>query len=190
MLPDHSPKTQSTHQTNFLLNSTDNTAWRAIRTRQNRGNRIQDWYNYRLSSMDMSEFSIYVEHIFEDQTTVFKLNLSFGFVLFNNDTEQMQYHHSSANNNRVFDSQFQIRNCQDLDQVRAAFENLDVFEWTRQQRLNSKLVVMDITNGTFYVTKLRNHPIGRSVHLPKYVLENRAIVSLDCNEKNWITLQG
>ena len=63
--------------------------WRAIRTRQSRGNRVQDWYNYRLSSMDMSEFSTYVEHIFEDQTTVFKLNLSFGFVLFNNDTEQM-----------------------------------------------------------------------------------------------------
>ena len=27
--------------------------------------------------------------IFDDQTTVFKLKLSFGFVLFNNDTEQM-----------------------------------------------------------------------------------------------------
>ena len=157
--------------------------WRAIRTRQNRGNRVQDWYNYRLSSMDMSEFSTYVEHIFEDQTTVFKLNLPFGFVLFNNDTEQMQYHHSSANNNRVFDSPFQIRNRQDLDQVRAALENLDVFEWARQQRPNSKRVVMDITNATFYVTKLRDHPIGRSTRLPKYVLENRAVVSLDCNEQ-------
>ena len=58
---------------------------------------------------------------------------AFGFVLFNNDTEQMQYHHSSVNNNRVFDSPFQIRNRQDLDQVSAALENLDVFEWARQQ---------------------------------------------------------
>ena len=156
--------------------------WRAIRTRQSRGNRVQDWYNYRLSSMDMSEFSTYVEHIFEDQTTVFKLNLSFGFVLFNNDTEQMQYHHSSANNNRVFDSPFQIRNRQDLDQVRAALKNLDVFEWARQQRPNFKWVVMDITNATFYVTKLRDHPIGPSTRLPKYVLENRAVV-VDCNEQ-------
>ena len=71
--------------------------WRAIRTRQSRGSRVQDWYNFRLSSMDMNEFSTYVDHIFENQTTVFKLNLSFGFVSFNNDTEQMQYHHSSAN---------------------------------------------------------------------------------------------
>ena len=134
---------------NELLSQLHRQHWRAFRTRRSRGNRVQDWYNYRLSSMDMNEFRTYVEHIFEDHTTVFKLNLSFGFVLFNNDTEQMQYHHSSANNNRVFDSPFQIRNRQDLDQVRAALKNLDVFEWTRQQRPNSKWVVMDITNATF-----------------------------------------
>jgi hypothetical protein len=62
-----------------------------------------------------------IQHIFEDQSTVFKLNLSFGFVLFNNETQQMQYHHPSANNGRVFDSPFQIRNREDLAQVRAFF---------------------------------------------------------------------
>ena len=99
------------------------------------------------------------ERIFEDQTTVFKL------------MEQMQYHHSSANNNRVFETPFLIRNREDLQQVLSALENLDVFEWARQQRPNSKWIVMDITNATFYVTKLRDHPIGRSTRLPKYVLE-------------------
>ena len=123
-----------------------------------------------------------VERIFEDQTTVFKLHLSFGFILFNNDTEQMQYHHSSANNNRVFETPFLIRNREDLQQVLSALENLDVFEWARRQRPNSKWIVMDITNATFYLTKLRDHPIGRSTRLPKYVLENPAVVSLDCNE--------
>ncbi len=84
--------------------------WHAIRTRQSRGNRVQDWYNYRLSLMNMGELVDDVEQIFQDQTSVFKLNLSFGFVLFNNDTEQMQYHHSSANNNRVFEAPFLVRN--------------------------------------------------------------------------------
>jgi hypothetical protein len=60
-------------------------------------------------------------------------------------------------------------------------QNINIHEWARQQRRNSKWVVMDITNATFYVTKLRDHPIGRSVRLPKYVLENPAIVSLDCD---------
>ena len=56
--------------------------WRAIRTRQSRGNRVRDWYNYRLNSMDMSEFGTYVGHICQDQTTVFKLNLSFAWLCF------------------------------------------------------------------------------------------------------------
>ena len=112
--------------------------WRTIRTRQSRGNRVQDWYNYRLNSLNMGKLVSDVERIFQDQTTVFKLNLSFGFVLFNNETEQMQYHHSSANNNRVFETPFLVRNREDLQQVRLALENLDVFEWARQQRPNSK----------------------------------------------------
>ena len=140
--------------------------WRTIRTRQSRGNRVQDWYNYRLNSLNMGELVGDVERIFQDQTTVFKLNLSFRFVLFNNETEQMQYHHSSANNNRVFETPFLVRNREGLQQVRSALENLDVFEWARQQRPNSKWIVMDITNATFYVTKLRDHPIGRSTRLP------------------------
>jgi hypothetical protein len=60
--------------------------WRAIRTRQSRGNRVQDWYNYRLSSLNMGQLVDDIDRIFEDQSTVFKLNLSFGFVLFNNET--------------------------------------------------------------------------------------------------------
>ena len=156
--------------------------WCTIRIRQSHGNRVQDWYNYRLNSLNMGELVSDVEHIFRDQTTVFKLNLSFGFVLFNNDMEEMQYHHSLANNNQVFESPFLVWNRKDLQQVRSALENLNVFEWARQQRPNSKWIVMDITNATFYVTKLREHPIGRSTRLPKYVLENPAIVSLDCDK--------
>ncbi|CAB4040471.1 Zinc finger and SCAN domain-containing 22 [Paramuricea clavata] len=156
--------------------------WRAIRTRQSRGNRVQDWYNYRLSSVNMGQLVNSIQHIFEDQTTVFKLNLSFGFVLFNNETQQTQYHHPSANNSRVFDSPFQICNREDLAQVCEAMQNIDIHEWARQQRPNSKWIVMDVTNVTFYVTKLRDYPIGCSVRLPKYILESRAIVSLDCNE--------
>ena len=77
--------------------------------------------------------------IFEDQTTAVKLNLSFGFILRNNETEQFQYHHSSINNNRVFDSPFLIRNAQDLEQVPTAISNLDVLERARQQRPNSNV---------------------------------------------------
>ena len=45
--------------------------WRTIRTGQSRGNRVQDWYNYRLNSLNMSELVGDVERIFQNQTTVF-----------------------------------------------------------------------------------------------------------------------
>jgi ribosomal protein L37AE/L43A len=116
--------------------------WRTIRTRQSRRNKAQDWYNFRLNSTDITNLGQYLNSIFEDQTTAFKLNLSFGFILMNNETEQFQYHYSSINNNRVFDSPFLIRNAQDLEQVRTAISNLDVLEWARQQRPNSKWIAL------------------------------------------------
>ena len=65
-----------------------------------------------------------LEHIFQDQTTVFKLNLSFGFVLFNNETEQMQYHHSSTNNKRVFETPFLVRSREDLQCLNGLANNV------------------------------------------------------------------
>ena len=156
--------------------------WRVIRTRQSRQNKVQDWYNYRLNSPHPSMLEKFIDPIFHDQSTAFKLNLSFGFILMNNETEKFQYHHSSVNNNRVFESPFLIRNMEDLQQVRTALLNLDVLEWARQQRPNSKWVVIEIANATFYVSKLRRHPIGKSTKLPSYVLNNPAVVSLECNE--------
>ena len=101
----------------------------------------------------------------------------------------MQQHHTSANNNCIFETPFLVCSREDLQQVRLALENLDVFEWARQQCPNSKWIVVDIANATFYVTKLRDHPIGRSTRLPKYVLENPAVVSLDCNKQNGLPYQ-
>ena len=94
--------------------------WKATRTRQSRHNNVQDWYNYRLHSTDITELERYVDDIFRDQTTAFKLNLSFGFVLMNNETGQTQYHHSSVNNNRVIETPFQTRNVQDIGSVRVS----------------------------------------------------------------------
>ncbi|CAB4013582.1 Zinc finger and SCAN domain-containing 22 [Paramuricea clavata] len=99
---------------NDLASSLHRQHRRVIRMRQSRGNRLQDWYNYRMSSSNMGQ---------------------------------------------LVDDQNNIRNLENLQQVREALQNIDIHEWAQQQRLNSKMVVMDFTNATFYVTKLRDHPI-------------------------------
>ena len=146
--------------------------WHQIRTRFSRKNRLLDWYNYRLSSLQPQELITHLNDIFTDQSTVFKLNVSFGFILRNNETGALQYYYASRNNEQVFEEPFQINTAADLQQVREALLNLDVLEWVRQRRPNSKWVVEQVTNITFFVTKLRGHPIGRGTYLPSYLAEN------------------
>ncbi|KXJ22829.1 Zinc finger and SCAN domain-containing protein 22 [Exaiptasia diaphana] len=160
-----------------------NQHWSEIRTRQSRRNRLQDWYNFRLESYDRQVFHQYLQQILADQTTVFWLNMSFGFVLRNTETGDLQYYHASHNNHRVFDKPFLIGNVRDIDRVADTIHELDIAEWVKQQRPNSKWVVDVITNVTFFVSKIRDHPIGRSGLLPEYIMNNRGLIALDCKDK-------
>jgi hypothetical protein len=57
--------------------------WHHIRTRFSRHNRLQDWYNFRIDALNTLEINQFANRVFHDQSTVFKLNLSFGFLLRN-----------------------------------------------------------------------------------------------------------
>ena len=70
--------------------------WSQIRTRFSRQNRLQDWYNFRLSTISPASLREQLSRIFTDQTTVFKVNFAFGFILRNTETGALQYHHPSA----------------------------------------------------------------------------------------------
>jgi len=104
--------------------------------------------------------------IFADQTTIFKVNLSFGFILRNTETEALQYHHPSANNNLVLEQPFLVSNQDDLECAIEEISNIDFLEWVRQQTPNSKWVMDLVTNVTWLVWKLRDHPIGHGKYLP------------------------
>ena len=107
--------------------------------------------------------------------------MSFGFILRNNETGELQYYYASRNNHQAFEEPFQIATAPDLEQVREALNNLDVLEWVRQRRPNSKWIVDTVTNITFFITKIRGHPIGRGKHLPHYIVENRGLDALENN---------
>ena len=106
--------------------------WHLIRTRFNRQNCLLDWYNYHLSSPQPQDIIQHLDEIFVDQSSIFKLNVSFGFILRNNKTGDLQYYYASRNNEQDFQELFQIATATDLQQVQQALENLDVLEWVRQ----------------------------------------------------------
>ena len=155
--------------------------WPQIRTRFSRKNRLQDWYNFRLSTISPSSLREQLSRIFADQTTVFKVNFAFGFILRNTETGALQYHHPSANNNLVLEQPFLISSPDDLERLYQQIAELDYLEWVRQQRPNSKWVVDLVTNTTWFITKIRDHPIGRGKYLPGYIVDNIGITPLDRN---------
>ena len=89
-----------------------------------------------------------LSRIFSDQTTVFKINFAFGFILRITETGALQYHHPSANNNLVLEQPFLVSNQADLDRLHQQLAEIDFLEWVRQQRPNSKWVVYLVTNVT------------------------------------------
>ena len=94
----------------------------------------------------------------------------------------MQYYHSSNNNNQVFATPFQIQAEHDLVQVNEALQEFDILEYVRQPRSNSKWIVDQVTNVTFFVTMHCLHPIGKSSLLLSFIVPNRVVASLECDK--------
>ena len=57
-----------------------------IRTRFSRQNCLQDWYNFRLSTISPTALREQLNRIFAYRPTVFEINFSFGFILRNTET--------------------------------------------------------------------------------------------------------
>ena len=153
--------------------------WNTIQTQENSGNRVQDRYYFTLHDITASTFPEMVRRIFRQQTTAFKINLSFGFILRNVETEELRYYHSSQNNSRFVYAPHLIRSEEDRDKLLADLSRHDMLEFIRQQRPDTKWVVQLLTNVTFfYVNKLFDHPIGSRVVLPDHILKNKAVVAL------------
>jgi hypothetical protein len=110
-----------------------------------------------------------VHRIFRQQTTAFKINVSFGFFLRQIETGELRYYHSSQNNSRFVDVPHLIRTEEDLERFLDELQGQDILEFIRQQRPDTKWIVHLLTNVTFYVNKLFDHPIGARVVLPDHI---------------------
>jgi hypothetical protein len=108
----------------------------------------------------------------------FKINVSFGFILRHMETGELRYYHSSQNNSRFFDVPHLIRTEEDLEKFLDELQGQDILEYIRQQRPDTKWVVHLLTNVTFYVNKLFDHPIGARLVLPDHILKNKAVAAL------------
>ena len=69
--------------------------WYTIQTQENSGNRVQDRFHFTLNDITFSTFPEMVRHIFTQQTSAFRINVLFGFILRNVETGELRYYHPS-----------------------------------------------------------------------------------------------
>ena len=157
--------------------------WGSIRTYVAQGP-VQTRYNHRLTTMDTRELQEPLRQLFEEQTTAFKVNLSFGFILKQKVTGRLRYYHSSNNCcGRLLEEPSLITNRGDFDRFLARIQESDILQWAIAQRPNSDWVCEHVTNATFFLNRIVQHPIGCvGVTLPDYLKHNKAVVGLAKDE--------
>ena len=154
--------------------------WGSIRTYVAQGP-VQTRYNHRLTTMNTRELQEPLRQLFEEHTTSFKLNLSYPFILKNKTTNRLKYYHTSNNCcGRFLEEPSLITNRGDFDRFLERIREPDILQWAIAQRPNSDWVCEHVTNATFFLNKIIQHPIGCvDVVLPDYVKNNKAIVGLE-----------
>ena len=155
--------------------------WSTIRTRVTRGP-LQCRYDYRVTTLDTTVLEPSLRNVFQEQTNAFKINLSYGFVLRNKNTGQYKYYHPSCNCcGRYLDEPSLITNSKDFDTFLERIRETDVLQWAINQRPDSAWVCELVTNVTFFVNRIIDHPIGcvGMTDLPMYIKRNKAVIALD-----------
>ncbi|KAI8522154.1 hypothetical protein Bbelb_019080 [Branchiostoma belcheri] len=135
--------------------------WSSIRIQFSRGHIIQDTYNFRLGSEDTNDLADNVWAIFRDQQTVFKIT-GFSWVTEKRGRcEPVQV--KSKNGVRLF-----------LDRLNDA----DLMERARQQPSNSETILHKIPTVTFYIYKIKDHPIGAPGTVSDCIVKSKSINAL------------
>ena len=157
--------------------------WGSIRTYVAQGP-VQTRYNHRLTTMDTRELQEPLRQLFDLQTTAFKINCSYGFLLKNKTTNRFRYYHSSNNCcGRYLEEPSLVTNSQTFNAFLERIKETDVLQSAIAQRPNSDWVVELVTNVTFFLNRIIHHPIGCvGVTLPDYLKHNKAVVGLAKDE--------
>ena len=143
---------------------------------------LQSRYNYRLTTLDTTVLEAPLRNVFQEQTTAFKINLNYAFVLRNKNTDRYRYYHASCNCcGRYLDEPSLIANSKDFDEFLERIREADVLQWAINQRPDSAWVCELVTNATFFVKRIIDHPIGcvGMIPLPIYIKKNKAVVGLE-----------
>ena len=139
---------------------------------------VQSYYNFPLNNAQFTLDGLcsQAESIFQDQSSSFKLNLSFGVILENIETGEFRYFRAYSND-PLFQTPIHISKREDLSKLRERLSELDITHYVMKARPNTHWRPALVTNVRFYVTNT-GFPLGSPQVLPDYVRNSKSILSL------------
>ena len=140
----------------------------------------QDIFNFYYDRMFRDLVDKILTKIIQKQKNRFKINYSFGFVLQNIETQSYRYYHSNHNNAQVLDQAVLISIRHDLVNFLNALSEEDFMETLTSP--DTKWQIVDITNITFYVTKLQDVALGAPIDLPDNVKFNSGLINFSAED--------
>ena len=148
--------------------------------RSHRQGNYMDEYNFRINrDFTYEHMHDHMRNIYTSNQNVFKLNITFGFILKNIEDDSYRYFYAH-NNEGIFPSPYTVSNTDDLIQLFRKINQIDILQSIFKQRPNSKWKVHMLTNIRYVVFKLIDKTLGMGV-VPEYIKNKKCIISLDIN---------
>ena len=157
-----------------------NKNWSAIRSYRKKW-KFSNLYNVvvRNNNVASSLLDFDMRRILDDQANKFKINVSIGAILINNEDETMRYFHPSAGKDRLFDQPILITNREDYDAFVDKLLAEDLVEYSTRSRPDTSWGLHIITNINFFVYPIFNHPIGCCATIPSHLKSSKAVLTLE-----------
>ena len=136
--------------------------------------------HYKIINVEIDSAFTYfdLEKLFSDiyhrQENAFKINLGFGFILYNTVEEKFKYFYNSSNN-LLFEHAITIANLKDLSNFYKKVVNLDLATNYYLKKPSSQWVLAGLTNIEIYIFDMKDVPIGNPpTDLPDYIIKSRS----------------
>ena len=142
---------------------------------------ITSTYNFPVNDVSLKDLKQQITYIFENETRTFKVNVTFGFILKNIETNKLRYFKPYENQN-IFQYPFLISKKEHLVDLIKQIEDLNTLKHIMSQREDTKSRVFFITNVLYSVFPYDYH-LGGNVELPSFIKRNKSIISFDKDVK-------
>ena len=137
---------------------------------------------FRFNMISLNDIVEHLHELFNMHGDSFKLNLSFGYILYNTQTDSYSYFYP-GNNEMLLPEPFSISQPSDIPLLVDILREKDILHHVQKQRPNTNYRVVHITN-VQYMTYNRGYVLGNDEFvLPAYIQNLTSITSLIKNSK-------